>query len=129
MAHIPSRAIVTTTDLPLYLKCADAFLGVEYLPEYLEPRLERILSILEDGPADDAEPIILAWLAESVKRPRVEFVNGGNSRILDSEQRHPANAVPSGICLQDSLVGKVAINSRSVIMHTNLTIDLRVNYP
>jgi hypothetical protein len=97
MAHIPSRAIVTTTDLPLYLKCADAFLGVEYLPEYLEPRLERILSILEDGPADDAEPIILAWLAESVKRPRVEFVNGGNSRILDSEQRHPANAVPSGI--------------------------------
>ena len=75
-AHIPSRLIGTAPDLSVNLKGAHALLGIEHLPENLEPSLERILGILKNRPADDAEAVVLAWLAEPVKRPRVELIDG-----------------------------------------------------
>ncbi len=75
-AHIPRCLVGTASDLPLNLKSADALLGIEHLPKNLEPSLERILGVLKDSSADDAEAVVFAWLAEPVKRARVEFVDG-----------------------------------------------------
>src|SRR5713101_7196461 len=76
MAHIPRCLVRSRTNLALNLKRAYALLGIEHLPENLKPRLERIFGILKNRPADDAEAIVLAKLAEPVERPRVEFVDG-----------------------------------------------------
>jgi hypothetical protein len=76
-AHIPSCLVGSASDLPLNLKCAHAFLGIEHLPENFEPSLERVFRILKDRPADDAETVIFAELTEPVERPRVQFIDGG----------------------------------------------------
>src|ERR1700687_350483 len=77
MTHIPSRLVGSGTDLPLNLHCADALLGIEHLPQHLKPRLQRVLGILENGPADDAKAVVVAKLAKPVERPRLELVDGG----------------------------------------------------
>jgi hypothetical protein len=74
MAHIPRRAIVTTSNLPLNLKRADSLLGVEYLPENLEPSLKRVVRVLKDGSCDDREPISIAlptFLIRALPFPRL----------------------------------------------------------
>jgi hypothetical protein len=75
MAHIPSCLVCTASDLALNLESADAFLAVKDLPENLEPSLERILGVLENGPADDAEAVVLAGLAEPMEGPRFQDIN------------------------------------------------------
>jgi len=75
MAHIPSRLVCTASDLPLNLESADALLAVKDLPENLEPSLERILGVLENRPADDAEAVVLAGLAEPMEGPRFQDIN------------------------------------------------------
>jgi hypothetical protein len=52
MAHIPSGAVSTTADLPLNLKRANAFLGVENLPKHFKPSLQRVICVLKDGSRD-----------------------------------------------------------------------------
>jgi hypothetical protein len=76
-AHVPSGLVGCATNLALNLHRANAFLGVENLPENLEPSLERVFGVLEDCPADDAETIVFAKFAKPVKRPRDEFVGSG----------------------------------------------------
>ena len=74
-AHIPSGLIRRATDLTLNLLGANAFLGIEYLPENLEPHLERVFRVLEDRPADHAEAVVCARLTKPVKRPRDELID------------------------------------------------------
>src|SRR6266851_4812614 len=77
MAHIKGRAVGTGTDHPMDLKRADAFLRREHQVQDFEPYQQLVVRVLEDRPADDAKPIVLAVFAQPVKRPRVEFVDGG----------------------------------------------------
>jgi hypothetical protein len=57
MAHIPSRAIVATSDLALNLECAHTLFAIENLPENFKPSLKRVVGVLEDGSRDYREPI------------------------------------------------------------------------
>ncbi len=77
MAHIKGRAVGTGTNHPMDLKRADAFLRREHQVQDFEPYQQLVVRVLEDRPADDAKPIVLAVFAQPVKRPRVEFVDGG----------------------------------------------------
>src|SRR5947209_8966402 len=56
MAHVPSGRI-GAPDLPLDLKCADAFFAVEHLPEHFKPRLKPHFGIVEDGSDRDRESV------------------------------------------------------------------------
>jgi hypothetical protein len=61
MAHIPSSG-VGRSDLPHDLIRAHAFLGIEYLPENLEPCSERIVRVLKYSPYQNRETIWLAMI-------------------------------------------------------------------
>jgi hypothetical protein len=76
-AHVPSGLVRAASNLALNLKSANALLGIEHLPENLEPSLKWIFSVLENCPAGDTKAVVLAWLAEPMKRPCVEFIDGG----------------------------------------------------
>lgn len=76
-AHIPRGLVRAASNLALNLKSANALFGIEHLPENLKPSLKWIFSVLENRSADDTEAVVLAWLAEPVKRPCVEFIDGG----------------------------------------------------
>jgi hypothetical protein len=54
------RGWIGRSNLALDLLCAYALLGVEHLPEYLEPRLERVIGILENSAYQHRESIGLA---------------------------------------------------------------------
>jgi hypothetical protein len=75
-AHVPRRLVRAASNLPLNLERTHAFLGIEHLPENLEPYLERVSGVLENRAADDAEAVVLARLAEPVKGPCIELVDG-----------------------------------------------------
>jgi len=75
MAHVPRRLVCTAPDLALNLECADALFAVQDLPENLEPSFERILGVLENRAADDAEAVVLAGLAKPMERPRFQDIN------------------------------------------------------
>jgi hypothetical protein len=75
-AHIPCGLVGAASDLTLNLKRTNSLLGVKHLPENLKPRLERIFRVLKNSSTDDAETVVLAWLAEPVERPCVELVDG-----------------------------------------------------
>jgi len=74
MAHVPSCLVRATANLALNLKRAYALFGVEDLPEYLEPSLERIFGILENCAADDAETVVLAGFAEPMEGSRFQGI-------------------------------------------------------
>lgn len=75
MAHIKGRAVGAGTDHAMDLQRADAFLAGQHEVKNLEPNQQLVIRILENRPADDAEAVILAGLAEPVKGPRFERVN------------------------------------------------------
>ena len=63
MAHEPSRAIIAALNLAMYLKGADAFLGLAHQIDNLKPRPKRIIGILKYRLGDDAESITIASTA------------------------------------------------------------------
>jgi hypothetical protein len=67
MAHIPSRLVGLASDLPLNLECADAFLGIEHLPEHFKPNLERVLCILENCSRRERESVGVALAASLIR--------------------------------------------------------------
>jgi hypothetical protein len=66
MTHIPSCRI-GRADLPLYLLGANAFLGIEYLPEHFKPNLKWILRILEDRPDVERKTVGIAASAFGIR--------------------------------------------------------------
>lgn len=103
MAHIPSGLVCAAADLTLNLKRADTFLAVQDLPENLEPRLERVLGILENRAADDTEAVVLAGFTEPVEGPRVELVNAGVAATRATD-----HAVPPAMLQHELLAGIVS---------------------
>src|SRR6266849_17914 len=96
MAHVPGRLVRAGTDLPLNLLGADALLAVEHLPEHFEPRLDRVLGVLEDGAADDGEAVGVprpALLVRALPVPRLGDsvdVFGCAAARAANEARRPA---------------------------------------
>jgi hypothetical protein len=76
MAEIP-RGRIGRSNLALDLFRADAFLRVQDAPQNLEPRAERIVSVLENRPCDDREAIarFAALGALPVPRTPLQVVN------------------------------------------------------
>jgi len=64
MAHIPSGLIGTRADDALHLHGAHSLLGLHHQVGDLEPRSERVLRILKDRAADNAESIAVALMAD-----------------------------------------------------------------
>jgi hypothetical protein len=73
MTEIP-RGRIGRTNLALDLLCTDAFLSVQDAPENLEPSTQRIVRVLKDRSANNAEPIVLARLTEPVEGPRIQLI-------------------------------------------------------
>ncbi len=67
MAHIPRGAVVAASDLTLNLKRADSLFGIEYLPENLEPSLQWIVRVFENGSRNYGEPIGVAAPASDIR--------------------------------------------------------------
>jgi hypothetical protein len=79
VAHIPSRSILTATDLPVNLKRRHALLTLGHKIDHLEPSPKRVVGILENCLGDYREPIAIfttaiGILAGPVKRAGFESV-------------------------------------------------------
>jgi hypothetical protein len=79
VAHIPSRSVLTATDLAVNLKRRHAFLALSHKIDDLEPSPKRVVGILENGMSDDREPIAvlsaaIGVLARPMKRSGLQGV-------------------------------------------------------
>jgi hypothetical protein len=79
VAHIPSRPVVTASDLAMNLKGADSLLALRHKVNDLEPSQKRIVGILEHGPTDNGEAIAVFTttifvLANPVEGTRFQFI-------------------------------------------------------
>ena len=88
MAHIESRPVGTSTEHPVNLQGADAFLGREHQMKHLEPIEQRFLGFLENGPRCQGEAVgraarLAALFAPSPPVPA--RVYKGASRFDDEE--------------------------------------------
>jgi hypothetical protein len=103
MAHVPSGLVCAAPNLALNLERTDTLFAVQDLPENLEPRLEWVLCILEDRPANDAEAVVFAGLAEPVERSRMQLVNAGIAAMRATD-----NAVSPAVFQHELLAGIVS---------------------
>ena len=62
-AHIPSRPIVATANLPMNLERADSLLALSHQVDDLKPDMKRIVRVLENRLGDDREAIAVATAA------------------------------------------------------------------
>jgi len=80
--HVPSRAVVTRSNLAMDLESADSFLALSHQVDHLKPNRKRIVRILENGFGDDAETVavasatilILADPMPRLRRERIDFL-------------------------------------------------------
>jgi hypothetical protein len=80
LAHIPSRSIITATNLAMNLKRADSFFGLAHQIDDLEPGGQRVIGVLKNRFGDDAKAITVApatilVLTDPMERPRLERVD------------------------------------------------------
>jgi hypothetical protein len=70
MAHEPRSSVIAASDLAMDLKGANPLFALRHQVGNLKPRAERVLSILENCPADHAESIALrrAFVTLPLKR-------------------------------------------------------------
>lgn len=78
--HVPRRAVITRSDLPMNLKRADSLLALSHQVDHLKPSRERVVGILENRFRDDAETIPIATtaihvFADPMKRTRRERIH------------------------------------------------------
>jgi hypothetical protein len=112
--HVPSRMVVGcgifAEHCPMDLERAHALLGNQHEVSDPKPRLYRLLSVLEDGSADDAESIIFAGFAEPIERlvlERIRLLIPASRALHASRPTAHSQKLTASIFIREALIKSI----------------------
>jgi hypothetical protein len=112
-AHIPSRPVVTASNLAMDLKRADSLFALGHQINDLKPSSQGVVGVFEDGFADNREPVAVLLADPALPVPRLE-VQLVNPRIFATRALyHAVRPTPFHQELLTGVLGREAVHKLS----------------